>query len=331
MGRRLVRLDAARALRSAVEFLIASSFSTDGAEAWWQDFDLYPGPSDEWVTAYAGCALAGAPGGRAHRWAAKAWRWLKNRASGRSAGFRYNGRTTPDADSTAWACRLAVGLGISGGPLDGALGFLESCRRRDGGIATYPSREAVRAAIRIPADLPVDGWASSHVCVTAAAAGIPKFGDDERVRRFLRREQMRSGEWRGYWWCDAEYATAMAIECLAHSATAPDRRAAGLGIEYLRTSGGGDSAFRLALRIIGLSRGGEPPADLLGQLTALQQTDGSWPPSARLRIPPPDEMSPDRRWNWDEGYKGFGSIRLDANRIFTTATAVRALSAAAAP
>jgi hypothetical protein len=87
------------------------------------------------------------------------------------------------------------------------------------------------------------------------------------------------------------------------------------------------SPFRLALRVLGIvsarHHGFEPA---LTQLLALQLDDGSWTASARLRVPPLDAQNPALRWNWDESGNGFGSIVLDQQRVFTTATAVRALS-----
>ncbi len=326
MGRGNVCLAVGRALESALEFLFAANCSTEPAYASWRDFDLYAGESDEWVTAYAGYVLAGIPDERARQCAGRAWAWLERRAHGRAPGFRFNDRASPDADSTAWACRLARCLDSGSRELTSALDFLASCRQPDGGISTYPSRRAVRGALRVPADMSVEGWASSHVCVTAAAADIAEFCGD-RTRAFLRDEQMPSGEWRAYWWCDPEYATAFAIEALAGSSAEADRRAVELAAWYLRTGDSGNSGFTLALRMIGLHAAGcEPPEDLANRLIELQEADGAWPSAARLRIPAPYERDPDVRWNWDENHKGIGGIRLDRNRIFTTATAVRALA-----
>lgn len=319
----------ARGIQASVDFLLrARAEAGSEGEGWWRDFDLHVGASDEWISAYTASALAasGDAGGRTA--AEETWESLASRAAGRDPGFGYNGKTTRDADSTAWACHLAQTLGAQGSTQTQALAFLEGCQQADGGVATYGSAEAVRKAIRIPGEMPVNGWASSHVCVTAAAGRVLSGAAKERACRFLRGKQSPDGRWQGYWWLDDEYATAFGIGCLAESEDEKDRAAAGRGVAWLERSGG-ESAFALALRILGTCFGeARIPEGLITELLARQKEDGSWPASARLRIPFPYEMQPGQFGAWNHASKGFGGARLDERRIFTTATAIWALSRA---
>jgi len=58
-----------------------------------------------------------------------------------------------------------------------------------------------------------------------------------------------------------------------------------------------------------------------------QRPDGSWPPSARHRVPPPDIVDPEEYQSWtvDAKISGTGSIILDEQSNFTTATVLAAL------
>jgi hypothetical protein len=45
------------AIERGIDFLFANRLFCGNEPRLWEDFDLLPGPSDEWVTAYAACAL----------------------------------------------------------------------------------------------------------------------------------------------------------------------------------------------------------------------------------------------------------------------------------
>ena len=61
-------------------------------------------------------------------------------------------------------------------------------------------------------------------------------------------------------------------------------------------------------------------------LIALQQANGQWPASARMRVPDPGDSNPDDCTNWTEGGRIEGAVVIDQRGIFTTATALRALT-----
>jgi hypothetical protein len=65
-------------------------------------------------------------------------------------------------------------------------------------------------------------------------------------------------------------------------------------------------------------------------LIEMQQPNGAWRPSARLRVPPPDLGDPDPFINWGRdgrGEKSIGTIVCDRTAVHTTATVLRALVA----
>ncbi len=162
--------------------------------------------------------------------------------------------------------------------------------------------------------------------MTAAAASLPIFGSRPEVRAYLRRAQDPDGHWEGYWWPDPEYATALAVEALREHGDTEDHPTIEAALAWARKLPMSTSAFALACRIR-ILRFDDPEAcrELAARLAELQSNDGSWPSSARIRIPPPDFMHPESIWNWDYQRKDVYGIRLDQERIFTTATVLNAL------
>lgn len=277
------------AVARALDFLLRAR-QPDG---WWRDFETLAGPSDEWVTGYVAYSIAGIPNGSSA--ARKAYALLKARCRD---GFGYNADVPPDCDSTAWFCRLAEKLDETGSPeYTTALRFLRSSIRSNGGLPTYPSSGPIRQFTKLPANVSFQGWNSTHTCVTAAATALMGMRDRSELRTFLRSVRTPEGDWRGYWWTSRAYPTMLAAGALGADA----RRWAECSHE--------NSAFGLACR---LSLG----ASVLARLLGLQQKDGSWPPSAELRIPGPGVLHPDR---------SHCRTSLDKGRLYTTATAIRAL------
>ncbi len=321
-----------QALCRAVEFLLTAHLIENipgGAASHrglncWKEFNAFGTSSDEWVSAYAGCALARSGVTSAFEAACAVWEWLIAAPLHLRPGFGYNRKTPPDADSCVWGCRLAEAIGHASHPCAlESFDLLKNCARPDGGIATFTA--AMLEPLHVGTDEAIAGWTASHTCVTATAAWFPDLMENHKVEAFLARTQCPDGFWKAYWWGEPEYATAHAVESLTR---------AGMGSElveravtWLSESPRPRSPFALALRVLGISSAGSRnflPA--LQQLLALQLADGSWPASTRLRIPPPQLPNASIIWNWDEQHNGIGSILPDTNRIFTTASALRALT-----
>lgn len=345
------------AAQAAVGFLLRRQ-SPEGA---WTDFLLPAGQSTLWVTAFVGGILGGRPEPEAREAAQAAWRFLEPRETA-EGGWGYNAKVPGDADSTLWGLRLAAVLGLSGAPAARrAATFLERHVRADGGLATYATAEAVRAYIGLPPVISFQGWLQSHVCVTAAGANLPGLG--ERFLPALASAQAADGRWPAYWWFDDEYATAEAVAALAGpgrtaadcepgTAARIDRAAAWLLTRVDRLLAGPavrPPAFALAhaLRVLARAAGPAGTRDALArglaQLVAWQGADGSWPASARLRVPRPDCLVPDPEAAWVP-WAGlppgpvdlekvlrhtFTNYSLDRDGVYSTATALGALQDAA--
>ncbi len=309
-----------------MEFLVGAAErveTTNGGQLFWTDFRVFGSRGDEWVSAYVAHALAETEDPLARKPVDAAWTWLTSHAGKRGAGLGFNSGVAQDADSTVWGCRLAALTGRSASDWTAnSLAFLRTCCRDNGGIATFPDEAAVQKSLGLP--LRANGYTVSHACVSASAAWLPAvqgFGD---IFGFLRSVQQPEGFWYGYWWSEPEYATAMAVESLVAREQGGESVDRALG--WLSTVPPSASPFRLAMRLLGLTKAKRPGGSVLDSLLAEQLGDGSWTGSARMRIPPADLENPEVRWNWNERSAGFGAIVVDHARIFTTASALRALT-----
>jgi hypothetical protein len=330
-------------LQGGVSYLAAGR----GPAGWWHDFDLAAGPGDMWITAYVATMLAEVRDERAARLVGEAWELLDRHRHG-NGGWGYHTGVPADADTTVWVLRLAeqvaaptAGTLTATGP-GSARAFLERHRRTDGGLATYAEAEPIRAYMGLPASVSYHGWTASHPCVSAAAANLRLAGD--RFDAYLAATQQPDGDWPAYWWVGDEYPTSQAVSALSRRdvprrAGAPRAdlaAAAGWLQDRLRdllAQPEHQSAFAIACCVRALAiRDGDPDGLLRAaarRLTDAQLEDGSWPASARLRVPPPDCRDPRTLSRWVPGGRREGGVTIDLNRMFTTATALSALAAVA--
>jgi hypothetical protein len=150
------------------------------------------------------------------------------------------------------------------------------------------------------------------MCVTAAAAVLDL---DDATRPRLRVAQGADGSWSGYWWDDDEYTTARAVEALAGEPAA-ERGAAWCVNRVVDRPPFPTALALLALSIAPSSHHAAAASQAIRRLLEAQRADGSWPPSARLRIPPPGAVDPLAK----------GAVHfIDDEALFTTATVLEAL------
>ncbi|HEY9666226.1 MAG TPA: prenyltransferase/squalene oxidase repeat-containing protein, partial [Coleofasciculaceae cyanobacterium] len=322
-----------RAIDRGIVFLLISR----DHQGWWKDFFLPAGASDAWVTGYVGTVLAGNGNPHAQNAAKNAWTLLAQQDSNRE-GWGYHKEVPADADSTLWGLQLAQVLGReSEVPAQRGHRFLRRHLKPDGGLTTYEQEPAIRKYVQMPPGLvSFDGWFHSHTCVTAAAASLREWQD--AVTPYLLSQQQADGSWHSYWWFEDEYCTALAMSVVQE----PERleRAVNWGrdrlLHWLEADHPSEFAIAWCLQILSrddthatqeaIKRGVE-------FLLARQRSNGSWSPSAKLRVPRPDCLNPKsiEDWQlWTGNFTGsknpknvlentFNIYSLDNKGIFTTA------------
>jgi Prenyltransferase and squalene oxidase repeat len=290
--------------------------------------------SDEWVSAYIATALAGVPRTKARDAARHALARLLARRGGKLAGWGYHALLPPDADTTAWVLRLADAVDTDDRDrLTPARSFVASLTDSSGAVHTYAEEAAGPLAEFLLMDGSYAGWCGAHTCVTAAVAALEPDGPSAG---HLLEAQNADGSWSGHWWDDDEYATARAIEALAARPGAGDAVARAIAWSAGRISEdgavrshahAGASPFATALALHGIRAGGlagdgearAAAARAEHWLCRHQLADGSWEPSARLRVPAPAAVDPFELPEQTLTY-------VDEDGLFTTATVLAALS-----
>jgi hypothetical protein len=288
--------------------------------------------SDEWVTAYVSWALANValPSARA---AAENGLDLLLARRDDVPGWGYHALLPPDADTTTWVLRLAHDLGVPEDErLAAARRFVAGLVAPTGAVSTYERAAARPLAHFLRMEGTYEGWCATHTCVSAAAAVLDL---SPAVLEFVRSAQRADGSWSGHWWDDNEYTTARAVEALAgHERDEPARRRAAAWAagrisddgSVLSAAAAGPSPFATALAlhvVLTCTPDGRTETEAVGRATrwliSQQRPDGSWAPSARLRVPGPDVVDPLASPETTLTY-------VDDDALFTTATVLAALS-----
>lgn len=287
-------------IRAGLHYLISQR---EGSR--WTDFCLPVGHSDAWVTAYVLARLGDLPGGcissSQQEKIEESLDWLLAQRT-QAGGWGYNSEVPDDADSTAWAI-LALRCHGREVPHQ-AFDVLLRCEEPDGTFATYPAGTE-----------PGGGWTLAVPDVTAVA--LKALGRSERsgVDAVLSRWLHPEGLPPAYWWVSPFYTCAALLDGCKEVAMIPAMTALRDWLAQCVPANAFDEA--LLLRCL-LGLGMEESRFATERLIRSQQDDGSWPPSAFLRLTDPAVTDP---WNTIDA----GPLYVDHAGVFTTATVLWAL------
>jgi squalene cyclase len=277
----------------------------------WSDWQLPPGESRMWTTAYVGYRLSMLPRiARAtvdeHLTHAHAWLRASELPDG---GWGYTEQTGADADSTS----LALLFLHSRGDDVASEGRLCAYQQPDGGFSTFTR------------DASYGSWVLSHPDVTAIALLALKrksLAFTDRMRcglGYLRQRQRADGLWNSFWWTSCLYSTEAALAFLHAAGEITDRTRITSALRAVPTPTAFESAL-LLLCLIRLGKADDPLAmECVRTLQSKQLPDGSWASGPILRLTSRDISEP---WLTEDAGPLFG----DARRVFTTATVIPALS-----
>jgi hypothetical protein len=290
------------ALNAGIDYLLAHQ-SRDG---FWRDYNLPPGMSEGWSTAWVGWSLAHCAAQRdvapsIHRAA------LALQRCSQKNGWGYNRRGSTDADSTAWSLRLLSRMGYNYGLT--AVQTLEKYLDAAGRAHTF-------------LDPAVGSWSLAHDDVTPvvglallAVRAPPRIL--EKVRSAVLRCQRRYGGWDSFWWPTDAYATAWSLSFLEKTGSLPSSVVDPV-TDWLAHLPPTSNAFELShrLRIYFSLRLHQTKAavQIVDALIDAAGPDG-WPPSALLRIPGRADSS-----------QSEGGLHPDILGLMTTGIACASLS-----
>lgn len=312
-------------------------YSKQGKDGFWKDFMVLNRLGEDWITGYVGNALHGNFHNRQANRNAKAALLYSNKTRG---GWGYNRSADLDADSTAWCLQYLLKNNISKKTLkDAYIQLLSFYDPATGGFRTYRTLTNEK---KTP-----DGWCSPHLCVTSVALQALLLYDSqplpclEKSIDYICRHQSDAGFWESYWWDGRIYGTVQALRALQGWRNRDIGNPIQKGVHWLVANQNSDGGWNNG--IVGRSNpfftglatsflaemfydnyvtNIEKGIDwLLGQ----QLKDGSWYSSQTMRVPSPEQTEP---WNfreWKTDSSLYGVLIGDGNRIFTTATVIRAL------
>lgn len=303
-----------KAIRDCVAFLLGHQ-SESGC---WTDWDLPPGRSSAWTTAYVGARLAELPAeaespvGLALR-AGAHWLLEHEREGG---GWGYDDRVGCDGDSTAHAVLFLalVGIPVADSTRARLLGF----EQPDGGFSTYGADEGLGSWGRAHPDV---SPAAAQALLKLSAAPDPAV---ERTVQYVLTARAPNGLWNSFWWSSPLYATRSSLSLLRAIGTPVDLEATRTALRRLAPASPFERGLLLeSLHLTAGARDGDLVDKLARQLVDDQLADGSWASAPVLRITRRDCSAP-----WECANPG--PLYADTDRLFTSATVLAALARHAA-
>jgi hypothetical protein len=269
-----------RCVQSAIRKAVDALLEQQDKDGFWHEFDLKPGPSDAWTTAWVGWCLCRTLGidlrqeariRQSCRYAASVvW---SSRAQG---GWGYNRSTGPDADTTAWVLRFLSSCGYRVDPT----GYLAPYVDPGGGVHTFR-------------ELDFGAWTDAHDDVAANAGLALATSSASRLIAPVRERLVQRFPIVTYWWSTSTYGLAWCVRFLNASGGLPCkvRSLARSSIFNLQES---ESAFEAAHQILAVLETEQSSTAALALVNRLLDLAGpqGWEGSSCLLVPGRKEGEP---------------------------------------
>jgi hypothetical protein len=223
-------------------------------------------------------------------------------------GWGYNEAVGSDADSTSFAILF---LASAGRPVpETAYQRLALHQSPDGGFSTYLTGGGTGS------------WGVSHPDVTPIAllamlTRAAERGSLDKGIEYVLGHRTPVGVWNSFWWDSFLYGTEASLAFLR---AVQVETVAPTGLDQIVPAHAFEAALLISSLFYADPRGlPAAPCDLVGRLMAEQEVDGSWKSAPILRITRSNCLEP-----WTSG--DAGPLYPDPRRLFTTSTALHALS-----
>ena len=304
------------AIRDAVAGGLEYILDQQNAAGNWTEWELPPGQSSCWTTAFIGYKLRQLPpdlSSSALCARKRAAEWLVQ-AEFEGGGWGYNETVGADADSTAYSMLFLSSMEFR--IPESAYQRLCRFRQSDGGFSTYQQQYEN------------DSWGVSHPDVTAIviqallanqyeSSSIVESGID-----YVLGQQNAEGLWNSFWWQTPLYSTAATLALLENVMACLDLSQTQQSLLLFQPRNAFEAALLLSSRVhAGLPAHSQANLQLIDNLIDAQQRDGSWPSEPMLRVTRRDCFDP---WNHDDA----GARFSDPARLFTSVVVLEALSEA---
>lgn len=307
-------------LSNAIQLSLNYLYEHRNKKKLWSDFMTTAGKGESWVTAFVVCMLSEFKDNLPK---------LSNTISNlKLSEGTYNDKVIRDGDSMNF--RIIALAAANTKDLINEINNWLYFKHDSGGFSTYRGN-AITNVLNINPDSDVSGWTNEHNCVSAVALWVAqKLGLNEIYKEtinFLSRQVRKDGSIASYWWTENIYSNAFCVMAGMRGKVLDyiinTRQTEG----YWRNSGK-PSIFYTAMAIkalecVTINDNTRAYVYLVTEgidwLIKQQFSDGSWDSEYLLRIPAPNDHSPEKNKQWKLSSFGVNVITDDYERVFTTA------------
>lgn len=318
-------------IKETIEFGIYYLESNQLSNGSWNDIFNDAGISDVWVTSYVTYAMENVLSCTQINIA----RNFTEKSKVPNGLWGYNKTWIDDADSSSFAL---LSLNVSEDIEDHITQWL-TFQNEDGGFSTYNDKDILLSSLNSPHIQNVEGWLQSHFCVSAVAylvfaeLKISSKNEFKRLRSYILKTLKSSESNLSYWWSNDIYAIYYLI---LGADKLNDLEILDLCEKRLEYLIGQDSEFNyfdkglllssLCLTDRYFTKYSDKVRKVADQILSNQLADGSWEESYALKMPHPSVLNASSDYiKCKKGDRGTNIITKDYNRIFTTASCLKAL------
>jgi len=320
-----------KTLSKTIEIAIHYLESNQLSNGSWNDIFNDAGISDVWVTSFVTYILEKIiPPSQINM-----GRTFTKESQVRNNLWGYNKAWIDDADSSSFAM---LTLKTNDNREDNISQWL-TYQNDDGGFSTYNDKDILLSSLNSPHIQNVEGWLQSHFCVSAVAflvfaeLNITPRKEFNALRSYLLKGLESKETNLSYWWSNDIYAIYFLMLGADKLNDTEILDLCEKRLEHLIKQHSKFNYFDKGLVLSALCvrdqyflKYSDQAKAVVDQILSNQLTDGSWQESYALKMPHPSVINASSSYiDCKKGNRGTNIITKDYNRIFTTASCLKAL------